>query len=71
MTFGARIRLTTESKTMQLDSLVTDMAKHFIEMGKVEGFRDYAKQRYLELLKDQSGLWDNLPAEIKRLKEQK
>jgi hypothetical protein len=54
---------------MQLDSLVTDIAKHFIEMGKVDGFRDYAKQRYLELLKDQSGLWDNLPAEIKRLKE--
>jgi hypothetical protein len=47
------------------------MAKHFIEMGKVDGFREYATKRYLELLKDQSGLWDNLPAEIKRLKEQK
>jgi hypothetical protein len=54
---------------MDYQQLVTDMAKHFIQMGKVDGFRDYAKQRYLELLKDQSGLWDNLPAEIKRLKE--
>jgi len=54
---------------MDYQQLVTDMAKHFIEMGKVDGFRDYAKQKYLELLKDQNGLWDNLPAEIKRLKE--
>jgi len=54
---------------LNFEQLVTDMAKHFIEMGKVDGFRDYAKQRYLELLKDQSGLWDNLPTEIKRLKE--
>ena len=56
---------------MSFDQVVTDMAKHFIEMGKVDGFRDYAKQRYLELLKEGGDLWDNLPAEIKRLKEQK
>lgn len=58
-----------EGKTMQLDSIVTETAKHLIEMQKVPAFFDHANQRFLELVKDNSGLFRTLPAEIKRLKE--
>lgn len=54
---------------MQLDSLVTDMAKHFIEMGKVDGFREYAEKRYVELKEQSPWLHELIHKRIIELKE--
>lgn len=59
-----------ELSTMSnFQTIVTETAKHLIKMQKVPAFFDHANQRFLELVKDDSGLFANLPTEIKRLKE--
>jgi len=47
------------------------MAKHFIEMGKVDGFRDYAEKRYVELKEQSPWLHELIHKRIIELKEQK
>lgn len=34
---------------MQLDKIREDMANHIVAMSKVDGFKDYARQRLKEL----------------------
>ena len=51
---------------MQLDKICEEMADHIVAMAKIDGFKDYARQRMRELVSEQSGLFVNLPALVKQ-----
>lgn len=51
---------------MQLDNICEEMADHIVAMARIDGFKDYARQRMKELVSDQSGLFDNLSALVKQ-----
>jgi len=51
---------------MQLDKIAEQMADHIASMAKIEGFKDYARERLKELVRCKSGLFDNLPALVKQ-----
>jgi len=54
---------------LNFEQLVTDMAKHFIEMGKVDGFREYAEKRYVKLKEQSPWLHELIHKRIIELKE--
>ena len=56
---------------MQLDKICEEMADHIVAMAKVDGFKDYARQRMRELVSSESGLFVNLPALVKQRLEKK
>jgi len=51
---------------MQLDKIAEQMADHIANMARVEGFKDYARERLKELVRCKSGLFDNLSALVKQ-----
>lgn len=53
-----------------LETIENDMANHIVRMARVDGFKDYARERLRELVSEKSGLFDNLSALVKeKLKE--
>lgn len=59
----------TDAKTMPqseaFEKYLDQLADHFARMAQVDGFKDYARQRLRELVKDESGMFTKLPALVK------
>jgi hypothetical protein len=55
---------------VDFEQLADDMANHIVKMSKVEGFKDYARQRLKDLSKEP--LFSDIVERVKeKLKEQK
>lgn len=50
---------------LNLETIADEMAEHIVAMSKVDGFKDYARQRMRELVSEQSGLFDSLNQLVK------
>lgn len=51
---------------LNLETIADEMADHIVAMSKIDGFKDYARQRLKELVSQEQGLFDNLSALVKQ-----
>ena len=57
---------------LNLETIADKMADHIASMAKIEGFRDYARERLKELVREEQELFGNLSALVReRLEKDK